>query len=467
MKLFRFTGIAGIVLAVATVSTMAAAMPLSDEAVAKFNHDVLFGSGRASDAALRALAARNNPDVVPVLVQALRIRRRDPQILATVSTLAGAPIRNWRDAMLWQEAHAEVKPHPSFRPLKMEVFETLDPKFLRFLGGDKSRPENLKIRLEEIVWGGVKVDGIPSLDNPKLVPAADASYLRDTDLVFGVDINGDARAYPLRIMGWHEMFNDTMGGVPVALAYCTLCGAGILFETKVKGRDKPFVFGSSGFLYRSNKLMFDRETDSLWNQFTGKPVSGTLLNAGIQLKIRPVVITSWKKWRARHPATKALSLETGHYRNYGSGVVYRDYFASPDLMFPTRVRDETVVRRKDYVFGIRDVVAAKAWPLTAFANEPVINDTVGARSVVLIGDTKTRSVRAYDRGDIAFSTGKGADPLAGPGGDWKITEDALIGPTGDKLARVPGHISYWFAWDGYLGVDSDLYRPGNGAGGKP
>ena len=92
------------------------------------------------------------------------------------------------------------------------------------------------------------------------------------------------------------MFNETIGGVPVALAYCTLCGAGILFETKVEGRDEPIVLASSGFLYRSNKLMFDRQTNSLWNQFTGQPVSGPLFRSGIALKIRPVVFTSWAKW---------------------------------------------------------------------------------------------------------------------------------------------------------------------------
>ena len=98
-----------------------------------------------------------------------------------------------------------------------------------------------------------------------MIAAGDADYLRDDDLVFGVEINGDIRAYPLRIMGWHEMFNEVIGGVPVALAYCTLCGAGILFETAVEGRDEPFVFSTSGFLYRSNKLMYDRQTESMWN----------------------------------------------------------------------------------------------------------------------------------------------------------------------------------------------------------
>lgn len=108
--------------------------------------------------------------------------------------------------------------------------------------------------------------------------------------------------------------------------------------------------------------MFDRDTDSLWNQFTGQPVVGPLVDSDIQLKIRPVVISSWLRWHNAHPQTRALSLDTGYRRDYGPGVVYADYFASQDLMFPARV-DETQLRKKDYVFGIRQFAAAKAWPL--------------------------------------------------------------------------------------------------------
>jgi hypothetical protein len=315
----------------------------------------------------------------------------------------------------------------------------------------------MKIRLEEITWGGVPVDGIPSLDHPKLIAAAAADYLRDDDLVFGIEIDGDARAYPLRIMGWHEMFNEVIGGVPVALAYCTLCGSGILFETRVDGREKPFVFGSSGLLYHSNKLMFDRETNSLWNQFTGQPVVGPLVESGITLAIRPVVIVTWAKWRAAHPASRVLSLDTGHQRDYGPGVVYAEYFASPDLMFPSQA-DESRLRQKDYVFGIRGVGAAKAWPLAAFADDAVINDAVGSRAVVLIGDAETRSVRAYERGGLRFEAAAEDGRLQGPDGVWQVTEEALLGPGGARLARVPGHIAYWFAWDSYMGVKSELYE---------
>ena len=103
--------------------------------------------------------------------------------------------------MLWQEAHPELKPHPSYRQLKLDMYEKIDPKFLNFLGGDLSLPQNLGIRFEEIAWGGVRVDDLPPLDNPKMLTAKEADYLLPDDLVFGVEINGDARAYPLRIMG--------------------------------------------------------------------------------------------------------------------------------------------------------------------------------------------------------------------------------------------------------------------------
>ncbi len=436
---------------------VAIAAPLTDDEITELGNTIVFGAPADQLQATEKLIARDNKDVVAMLILASRFRGASQPIMNAINTLTGQSLKGWHDAMLWQEDHPEIKPHSSFPAIKTRMFNRIDPLFDRFLGGERSKPENMKIRLEEIAWGGVVVDGIPSLDNPKLIDAAAASYLIDSDLVFGVAINGDIRGYPLRIMGWHEMFNETIGGVPVALAYCTLCGAGILFETDIEGRDKPLVFGSSGFLYRSNKLMFDRETNSLWNQFTGEPVSGPLVNSGIQLKLRPVTITTWANWKKSHPKTKVLSLETGHRRNYSSGHVYNDYFASPDLMFPAVVRNEKQLKRKDYVFGIRDVGAAKVWPVTAFKDKSVINDKVGTLNVVLIGDASSRTVRAYARGELIFAKSAKADQISSGGKNWKINENELTGPKGEKLSRIPGHISYWFAWDGYLGVKSALY----------
>ena len=450
-------GLGGLCLAVLLATAPLPALALGDDEVAAHSDDLVFGNRAELLAALEAFEARGAPDVAPALILALRYSgTAQAEIAEALTALTGHEAEGWFDWMLWQQAHPEIAPHPSYTKLKLKVFATIDPRFLTFLTPATSEPGSMRIRLEEITWGGVAVDGIPSLDDPELIAAAEADYLRDDDLVFGVEINGDARAYPLRVMGWHEMFNETIGGVPVALAYCTLCGAGILFETRVEGRDAPFVFGSSGFLYRSNKLMFDRETDSLWNQFTGEPVVGPLAGSGIRLKIRPVTITSWARWRTLQPETRVLSLNTGYSRDYGSGVVYSDYFASPNLMFPALV-DQTRLKQKDYVFGIRSVGAAKAWPVAAFGDGRVINDRVGQQEVVLVGDARTRSVRAYARGGRSFEASVDRGRLSGPGGLWRVEEEALVGPDGTRLPRVPGHVAYWFAWDGYLGVQSELY----------
>lgn len=415
-------------------------------------------SGRTDfEAQMAYLTQRGKPDVVPALLTAMRYgdRRRD-EISEVMETLSGQKLgTDWFDWMLWQERNPQLIPHPSLIPFKREVLLGLDQNFDLFLRPEYLARDRMKIRLEEIAWGGVYKDGIPSLDNPTLLSAADASYLKGDDLVFGVSINGDVRAYPLRIMGWHEMFNEVIGGVPVALAYCTLCGSGILFETQVSGQRKPFVFGSSGFLYRSNKLMFDRETHSLWNQYTGKPVVGPLVDSGIELKQRPVVITTWDNWKTSHPGTRVLSLDTGHRRNYGSGVVYREYFASPELMFPAQV-DQSQHRQKDYIFTIRQFGAARAWPLDAFSRTRVINDAIANRPLVLIGNPDRRTVRAYERRGHRFKAADGG-LVDESGRKWTLSEEMLTGPDGAQLPRVAGHISYWFAWDNYLGDAASVY----------
>ena len=408
---------------------------------------------------LQWIEARGQPDLAAHLINAMRYTRlRRADIDKVLQKITGEDTsKDWFDWMLWQQRHSEIKPHHSLLAYKSGVFNSIDKDFNRFINPKIS----FDIRPEEIVWGGVHVDGIPALDYPKLIKPAAADYLRDDDEVFGVEINGDARAYPLRIMGWHEMFNDVIGGVPVSLAYCTLCGAAILYEGDHDDREafgikEPFTFGSSGLLYQSNKLMYDRQSDSLWNQFTGEPVSGALLGSGLTLNIRPVVITSWGKWKAQHSDTKVLSPKTGYNRDYGSGVVYKDYFASQDLMFPALGDQQSRLNNKTQIFGLRLTGGIKAWPLDAFKGGRVVNDRVGAINVVLIGDGDTRAVRAYERADFEFS----ADLTTPDGQAWVMDEDKLTSKHSDiTLKRLPGHVAYWFAWAGYLGEKSALFEP--------
>lgn len=169
-------------------------------------------------------------------------------------------------------------------------------------------------------------------------------------MVFGLFVNGEARAYPKRILAWHELALDRLGGVDLAIVYCTLCGTVMPFESTVPGR--AFHFGTSGLLYQSNKLMFDEETKSLWSTFEGKPIVGALAGSGVSLRARPVVTTTWKAWTTAHPDTTVLSRDTGYDRDYSEGAAYRDYFASDQLMFQISRTDRRLAL-KDEVLVMR------------------------------------------------------------------------------------------------------------------
>jgi hypothetical protein len=293
--------------------------------------------------------------------------------------------------------------------LKRELYGRLDPRMREFF------PEAVAadIRLDEIDWGGVKVNGIPPLVNPRAIAAAEAGYLDDSHIVFGVVVNGDARAYPRRILAWHEMARDRLGGVDLAVVYCTLCGTVIPYESVIDGR--RFTFGTSGLLYRSNKLMFDEETRSLWATLTGRPAVGPLVGSGLTLKAHPVVTTTWGEWRAEHPGTTVLSLETGHDRDYGEGVAYRDYFATDRLMFRVP-RVDRRLRNKDEVLGL--LVPARGGGRQAAAFD-----------VRMLASRRTFEVEIEGRRFVIKTSEKGANRVYDAEG-----------------ARVPAFRAFWFGW---------------------
>ncbi len=412
------------------------------------------GDENKTFAAIKYFKERKNTDGVAPLLLAMRFAPYAKELGEALEEITGEKFgSDWNKWMLWQERNPQVRPFEGFERVHADVHKRIDGNFQLFLGADK----NYKIRVEEITWGGVVKDGIPALTNPKLLTAEQATYMEPENLVFGVNINGDARAYPLRILDWHEMFNDVVGGVPVSLAYCTLCGSGILYETKIEGFPHHLTLGSSGFLYRSNKLMYDTYTHSLWNQFTGEPISGALANSGVKLKVRPVVITTWESWREENPNTKVISIDTGYQRDYGTGVAYKQYWESEDLMFPANV-DTSEHKAKEYVFSLREGDLKKAWPIKYFDGGKVINDTAGTLGVVLVGDKASRTVRAYASENIVFSFDGDLTKLSGDGKIWNVTEDALVAEDGTKLKRLAGHIGFWFAWENYYGKDGEVAK---------
>jgi hypothetical protein len=336
----------------------------------------------------------------------------------------------------------ELPQHRDYAQFKARLYEIVDPKFAAYFSPTRAA----SIRLDEIVWGGVRQDGIAPLRTPRMMPAAQADYLHDDDVVFGLSVNGDARAYPKRILAWHEMFIDDIGGTPVAGVYCTLCGTVIIYRTQVNG--VKHALGTSGFLYRSNKLMYDRATQSLWSTMRGVPVVGPLTGQAT-LERLSVVTTSWGEWRRRHPQSLVLHLATGYQRDYREGAAYRSYFASDDLMFQVPGYD-TRLKNKDEVFALHspDLGSAPLAIAAAFlARTPVHRVALGRNTSIVILTDKSGANRAYAANSSAIVSWDQTDIAMDDNGEaWQVSEAALTHPDGRTWHRYPAHRAFWFGW---------------------
>ena len=385
------------------------------------------------------------PSYVSMALDVMRLSR-NPAVSATLLRLVEDKVggEHGYDLGAWQRSmwNAPEVRHPRYAAFKGALYSFIDPRFSAYFD-EVGEPE---IRLDEIVWGGVRQDGIPPLRNPAMLAADDIGYLEDDHIVFGISVNGDARAYPRRILGWHEMFVDEVGGMSVAGVYCTLCGTVILYFTEHDGVNH--ALGTSGFLYRSNKLMYDQATQSLWSTMRGTPVVGPLVGKGIVLDRGSVVTTTWGEWRRRHPDTKVLTLDTGHSRDYGEGAAYREYFATDDLMFQVPALD-TRLKNKDEVFTVL-LAAYPDRPLAIsadfLASNPVHHDAVEDTALVVFTDPSGAN-RAYASDDVTF-TGYDGDRSVrdSSGATWTMDEHALTAADGRVLHRIPAQRAFWFGW---------------------
>lgn len=335
---------------------------------------------------------------------------------------------------------------PVYADFKSGLYSRVDPRFSEYFSA--TRPAS--IRLDEVRWGGVVQDGIPPLRQPAMIAAADADYLDDDNVVFGIEVNGDARAYPRRILAWHELVTDTVGGVPVTGVYCTLCGSMILYESTVDG--VRYELGTSGFLYRSNKLMYDRATQSLWSTLWGTPAIGPLVGRSIRLPRRSVVTTSWGEWRRRHPATTVLSIDTGYRRDYGEGVAYRNYFATDELMFNTSQTDRRLPNKAEVLGLVFSDGAARPLAIAAAyaRRHPLLHERIGERELVVLTD-RSGAMRVYGTDGQRFEAWDGDSRLTdAEGRAWTLHEDRLqlIAVDDVSLPRLPSHSAFWFGWYG-------------------
>ncbi|HYZ97331.1 MAG TPA: DUF3179 domain-containing protein [Acidimicrobiales bacterium] len=329
---------------------------------------------------------------------------------------------------------------------------------------DESFPEPL-VDPGDLLSGGPPPDGIPAIDEPKFLSPDRADFLEDNEPMMALEIGDDARAYPMQIMTWHEIVNDTVDGVPVAVTYCPLCNTAIAYDRRLG--DRVLDFGTSGMLYNSALVMYDRQTESLWSHFTAQAIVGHL--AGEELDVYPVAIVSWADWREAHPDGLVLSRDTGHDRDYGRNP-YPGYddIDSPAFLFDGEVDDRLAA--KERVVGIERDGDAVAVRLDELADRGVIAVEVGATELVVWLEPGTAS--ALDSGSVAAGKDVGASGVFVPvadgrtlsfqrsddgfvddqtGSRWNVLGQAVDGPLGGASLEPIVHVdTFWFAWGSFL-----------------
>lgn len=398
--------------------------------------------------ASRKLLEKKDLSVMPAMVDALFFTPRHlrTEIVATLEGLSGEKIgSSYHGWVEYVGSRTDIQPRAGYLEWKGEIFSRLDPQFRKiFYSGAPYR-----IRLEEILSGGVRLDGIPSLDNPRHVPASEAKFMRAKERVFGVTVGGQHRAYPVRVLSWHEMLNDVIGGEPVTLSFCTLCGSGIAYATKTPN-GKAYTFGTSGLLYRSNKLMYDRQSYTLWSNLTGEPVVGRLALTSLKLPVLPNTVTTWSGWVERHPDTTVMVPDNrlaARWRfDYTSGAADR---MRRGVAFPVWRKSDRLDRDTE-IYALRIEGEAKAYPIEILLEQGVVNDQLGGSRLVLLADRTTGAVRAYASGGLTFRRGESDTELVDDSDRrWRVTEEALVSAGIEPLERLPGHTAFWFGWYGF------------------
>ena len=330
------------------------------------------------------------------------------------------------------------------------------------LPGFDTNLEKRNIDLSELIDGGPGKDGIPSIDNPKFISQDEAAaWLNGVEPVISLEINGEARAYPIQVLMWHEIANDELGGVPVSVTFCPLCYSAIAFDRRHDG--EILEFGVSGLLRHSDMIMFDRKTESLWQQFSGEALVGHY--TGDFLTIVPSQLISFDQFREAYPDALVLSRETGHRRKYGENPYagYDDINNSPFLL-----REEVPgkISPMEKVVGVRTENGVKGYTYTVTRRERVLHDTVGGEPIVIFhldgmaSALNNRTIhRSRDDGatgvfspvlndeqlEFEYVNGKIKDKKTGS--TWNISGQATSGSLEGQLLETMVFGDYFaFAW---------------------
>lgn len=328
--------------------------------------------------------------------------------------------------------------------------------------GWKTNTEKRSIELSELMSGGPAKDGIPAIDDPRFATVADAQkWLKPNEPVISLKIENEARAYPLQILIWHEIVNDRVGKNPVLVTFCPLCYTAIVFDRRLDG--KEYSFGVSGMLRHSDMVMYDRETESWWQQITGEAIVGDL--TGKTLKQFPTQIISFGQFAEAHPTGKVLSRETGHVRDYGRNP-YVGYDDIDDVPFLFKGATDKRLRPMEKVVVVDLGSKAKAYPHSITKERRVVYDRIGSTEIVIFHADGASS--ALDQARISESKNIGSTGVFEPtldgqkltfaydngqfvdqqtGSRWNILGKAISGKLKGSELRQLRHGDYFaFAW---------------------
>lgn len=319
-------------------------------------------------------------------------------------------------------------------------------------GGSGEQP-HWSIPLEQVYDGGVGKDGIHAISNPEFAPIEEISYIKDNDLVIGVRFGDIVRAYPHKILNWHEIVNDIIGEHYISVNYSPLTGSGFVWNRDIDGH--VTTFGVSGLLYNSNLILYDRLTDSNWSQILGECVSGVLI--GTPAQTFPSVETTWSTWKAMFPESQVLTTETGYPNDYQEypyiNLRGEDYRINEYLIFPISCDDPRLMR-KQRVLGIISNEEAKVYPLSVFPSDiAIINDDFLGLPIVAAGSSGLNFMIAFERSIndtlLTFTPIQHELPVImidNEGTVWDVFGMGISGPrAGQELTPASSFISYWFA----------------------
>ncbi|MGB5953468.1 MAG: DUF3179 domain-containing protein [Ornithinimicrobium sp.] len=322
-------------------------------------------------------------------------------------------------------------------------------------------PEPL-IDPDEVRSGGPPPDGIPPIDEPTYISVADVDWLEPREPVLTLTIDSATRAYPVRVMTWHEIVNDSLGGVPVAVTYCPLCNSGVAFKREIDG--EVLTFGTSGRLYQNNLVMYDRQSESLWPQLTGVASIGIM--TGTELGAIPIGTVAWSDFAQAHPDANVLSQDTGFDRDYGANPYVNYDDLDQDLLFDPGQEIDPRRPLKERVIGLGGQGSAVAVLRGHLVDAEPLSLDVGGDPVVLFhqrGQNSALDSREISEGaDIgtvgAFVPEAGGESLTFSRSStgflddqtrstWDITGQATAGPlVGERLQPVRHLDTFWFSW---------------------